>query len=93
MNTDQIVILEDGKVHCTGTHSELLAHDPIYQEIYRSQMNGALENESAANPKKGREHTGQIDYRQEGFMENAKKERPIEKRSVIKMESQGKEEK
>lgn len=51
MNTDQIVILEDGRVHCTGTHSELLAHDPIYQEIYRSQMNGALETESAADRK------------------------------------------
>lgn len=51
MNTDQIVILEDGRVHCTGTHSELLARDPIYQEIYRSQMNGALETESAADRK------------------------------------------
>lgn len=51
MNTDQIVILEDGRVHCTGTHSELLAHDPIYQEIYRSQMNGAMETESAADRK------------------------------------------
>lgn len=40
MNTDQIVIMEDGKVHCTGTHEELLAKDPIYQEIYASQMNG-----------------------------------------------------
>lgn len=45
MNTDQIVILEDGKVHCTGTHKELLAHDSIYQEIYKSQMSGAQENE------------------------------------------------
>lgn len=45
MNTDQIVILEDGKVHCTGTHKELLAHDAIYQEIYKSQMSGAQENE------------------------------------------------
>ena len=45
MDTAQIVILEDGKVHCTGTHKELLAHDPIYQEIYRSQMSGAQENE------------------------------------------------
>lgn len=44
MNTDQIVILEDGKVHSTGQHKELLAHDPIYQEIYRSQMRGEQEN-------------------------------------------------
>lgn len=40
MNTDQIVILDDGKVHKVGTHKELLAHDSIYQEIYASQMKG-----------------------------------------------------
>lgn len=33
MNTDQIVILEDGKVHCTGTHKELLAHDPFIRKF------------------------------------------------------------
>ena len=43
MNTDQIVILDDGRVHAVGTHKELLAADSIYQEIYRSQMKG--ENE------------------------------------------------
>lgn len=40
MNTDQIVILDDGKVHKVGTHKDLLAHDSIYQEIYASQMKG-----------------------------------------------------
>ena len=40
MNTDQIVILDDGRVHAVGTHKELLAADSIYQEIYRSQMKG-----------------------------------------------------
>ena len=45
INTDQIVILENGKLHCTGTHRELLAHDSIYQEIYRSQLNGEQEKE------------------------------------------------
>lgn len=44
MNTDQIVILEDGRIHRTGTHRELLAEDPIYQEIYRSQMKGGDED-------------------------------------------------
>ena len=44
MGTDQIVILEDGKVHAVGTHRELLAGDPIYQEIYASQMKGGEEN-------------------------------------------------
>ena len=40
MHTDQIVILEDGRVHAVGTHAQLLASDPIYQEIYASQMKG-----------------------------------------------------
>ena len=40
MDADQIVILEDGRVHAVGTHEQLLAGDPIYQEIYHSQMRG-----------------------------------------------------
>ena len=46
MNTDQIVILYDGKVHCVGTHKELLANDSIYQEIYASQMKGGNDDGS-----------------------------------------------
>lgn len=37
MEADQIVILDDGRVHATGTHAQLLASDPIYQELYHSQ--------------------------------------------------------
>ena len=44
MNTDQIVILENGKLHCTGTHRELLAHDSIIQSD-RFQLNGEQEKE------------------------------------------------
>ena len=40
MHTDQIVILDDGRIHAVGTHETLLASDPIYQEIYTSQMKG-----------------------------------------------------
>ena len=43
MGTDQIVILEDGRIHAVGTHTSLLASDPIYQEIYASQMKGGEE--------------------------------------------------
>lgn len=37
MDAGQIVILDDGRVHATGTHAQLLASDPIYQELYYSQ--------------------------------------------------------
>ena len=40
MHADQIIILEDGRVHAVGTHETLLGSDPIYQEIYHSQMKG-----------------------------------------------------
>jgi len=38
LNADQIVVLDRGKVAATGTHAELLASSPIYQEIYESQL-------------------------------------------------------
>ena len=44
MEADQIVILEDGRVHAVGNHESLLASDPIYQEIYASQMKGGAED-------------------------------------------------
>ena len=40
MGTDQIIVLEDGRIHAVGTHRELLESDAIYQEIYHSQMKG-----------------------------------------------------
>lgn len=46
IHTDQIVIMEDGKIHAVGTHRELLEHDPIYQEIYHTQMKGGQEDGS-----------------------------------------------
>lgn len=46
MDADQIVILDDGHVHATGTHGELLASDPIYQELYYSQTATATEGDA-----------------------------------------------
>lgn len=40
-HADQIIILEDGRVHAVGTHEELLRSNQIYQEIYQSQQEGA----------------------------------------------------
>lgn len=44
MHADQIVILEDGRTHAVGNHQTLLASDPVYQEIYASQMKGGMED-------------------------------------------------
>lgn len=37
-DADQVVILDDGRVHAVGSPAELLASDPIYQELYRTQV-------------------------------------------------------
>ena len=47
MEADCIYILEDGRVHASGTHAQLLASDPIYQEIYASQMKGGMADGAA----------------------------------------------
>jgi ATP-binding cassette subfamily B multidrug efflux pump len=38
LTADQILVLEHGQISGQGTHRELLESNPIYQEIYRSQM-------------------------------------------------------
>ena len=40
MHADKIVVLEDGEQVGFGTHEELLATCPVYEEIYRSQFSG-----------------------------------------------------
>ena len=37
-NADLILVLEDGEVVERGTHSELMARDGLYQQIYESQL-------------------------------------------------------
>lgn len=44
MHADQILILDDGKIHGCGTHETLLNNDAIYREIYDSQMRGGMAN-------------------------------------------------
>ena len=48
MGTDRIVVLDDVRIHAMGTHRELLASDPIYQEIYHSQMKGGGDDGATA---------------------------------------------
>jgi ATP-binding cassette subfamily B protein len=38
LNATKIVVLDEGQIADVGTHEELLARSPIYQEIYESQL-------------------------------------------------------
>ena len=38
LHADLIIVLDDGHVAGMGTHEELLAACPVYQEIYASQF-------------------------------------------------------
>ena len=38
MDAEQIVVLDEGRVAGTGTHRELMASCPVYQQIARSQL-------------------------------------------------------
>lgn len=43
-HADLILILDDGRIVDKGTHEELLARSPIYQEVYQSQKKGGEED-------------------------------------------------
>ncbi|GAB4560550.1 MAG: ABC transporter ATP-binding protein [Anaerolineae bacterium] len=44
LNADKILVLEGGQIVAEGTHEELLASSPIYQEIYESQLGDGVTN-------------------------------------------------
>lgn len=44
-DADQIIIMNNGSVEAIGTHDELLASNPVYQEVYYSQNKGGEQDE------------------------------------------------
>ncbi|HNT74544.1 MAG TPA: ABC transporter ATP-binding protein [Anaerolineae bacterium] len=44
LTADKIVVLDKGRIADVGTHTELLARSPIYQEIYESQLGNGKAN-------------------------------------------------
>ena len=44
-DADRIMILDDGKISAFASHDELIKNNPIYSELYTSQMKGGNSNE------------------------------------------------
>ena len=40
MDSDKIVVLENGRIDAVGTHEELIETNEIYREVYTSQQKG-----------------------------------------------------
>ena len=50
-DADRILVLDDGKVNGFDTHDHLLASNPIYREIYETQISGGGDFDQAENGK------------------------------------------
>ena len=42
-DADRIIIMNNGKIEAVGSHQELIASNPIYQDIYNSQKGGEID--------------------------------------------------
>lgn len=45
-DADKIIVMDDGHVSGFGTHEELLKTNPIYQEVYATQVKGGEDDEN-----------------------------------------------
>lgn len=39
-DADRIIVMDNGRINAVGSHQDLLASNPIYQEVYQTQMQG-----------------------------------------------------
>lgn len=46
MDSDLIIVMDNGRIQDYGTHSELLERCEIYQEVYEQQIGGGEQNET-----------------------------------------------
>ena len=44
MDSDKVLVLDDGKIVDFGTHEELMERSSIYREVYDSQTKGGDDN-------------------------------------------------
>lgn len=52
MDSDRIIVMEDGQINGIGTHEELMANNEIYREVYESQTFGGGDFDEAARVRK-----------------------------------------
>ena len=45
MDSDTIIVMDNGKIAAAGTHEELLKSCVIYKEVFEEQINGGDSNE------------------------------------------------
>ena len=45
MDSDMIIVMDNGKIAAAGTHEELLKSCGIYKEVFEEQINGGDSNE------------------------------------------------
>lgn len=64
MEADMIVVLDDGRIEGVGTHAKLLAENPIYREIYESQIGSGIHGDVVVSAVS--DICGTVDVRGEG---------------------------